>query len=149
MTVQVDVTTDDAKVQAALKELARKTSDVRPALREIGSSLEASTQQRFLDEVSPEGEDWQEHAESTQERRGAGAEKLQLDRHLFDDIGSKVSGATLNVGVNRIYGRIQHLGGFAGRGRKVEIPARPYLGVSADDEREIHSIFADHLRGGA
>jgi len=31
------------------------------------------------------------------------------------------------VGTNSVYGRIHELGGYAGRGRRVLIPARPYL----------------------
>jgi len=148
--IQLDVKTRGlGPIQKELQRLADKTGDLTPALQEIGSSLETSTQQRFIDEVTPEGEAWVDHSDATIEARGSGAEKLRKDGHLLDSLGSQVSGDKAEVGVNRVYGRIQQLGGMAGRGLKVEIPARPYLGVSRDDEREIADIISDHLGAAA
>jgi phage virion morphogenesis protein len=45
------------------------------------------------------------------------------------------------VGTNRVYAAIHQLGGQAGRGRKVTIPARPYLGVSAADRVRILAVL--------
>ncbi|MES8537205.1 phage virion morphogenesis protein, partial [Cutibacterium acnes] len=49
------------------------------------------------------------------------------------------------VGTNRVYARIHQLGGKAGRNRKVTIPARPFLGINADDRQMIGEILNDHL----
>lgn len=137
------------RLSRELDRLRAVTGDVQPALRDIGSALEASTQQRFLDKQSPEGVAWEKHSTVTEEKRGVGADILRLDQHLFDSIGSSASSDKVAVGVNRIYGRIHQLGGQAGRGRKVTILARPYLGISRDDEREIFAIMSDHIEAPA
>jgi len=167
MTVQVNV--EAQKIEGAerlLRRIALRTGDVGPALRSIGSALEASTQQRFLDERGPDGNKWEEHSPVTTalrggasaragkgtrnrkgqfRRRGTGNEILRDRMHLFDSIGSAVNGAELRVGANRIYARIHQLGGQAGPGRKVTIPARPYLGINAQDEQTILQTLRDHL----
>jgi len=45
-------------------------------------------------------------------------------KFFFNKTGGKIEGA---VGTNSTYGRIHELGGYAGRGRSVLIPARPFL----------------------
>jgi len=49
------------------------------------------------------------------------------------------------VGSNLPYARIHQLGGKAGRGRKVTIPARPYLKLIDSDLKIIKDMIADHL----
>jgi phage virion morphogenesis protein len=49
------------------------------------------------------------------------------------------------LGVNKVYAAIHHFGGPAGRGRKVTIPPRPYLGLSEADREEIRAILNDYL----
>lgn len=118
-------------------------------LLEMGGALEAGAQQRFVDQESPEGDAWVGHSAVTQRKRGADADLLRDHNHLFDSLSHELVGnGSVAVGVNRVYGRIQHLGGMAGRGRKVEIPARPFLGVSDDDADELRAIAGEHLEGG-
>lgn len=38
-------------------------------------------------------------------------------------------------------------GGKTGKGHKVDMPARPYLGVSAEDMEEVRETMADFLAG--
>jgi phage gpG-like protein len=59
------------------------------------------------------------------------------------------------VGGHIPYAAIHQFGGMAGRGKKVKIPARPYLAVSRGKEMEfaekdrvrIMDIIREHLRG--
>ena len=44
------------------------------------------------------------------------------------------------VGTNIVYGRIHHFGGTAGRCRRVEIPARPWLTISDDTKKKIANL---------
>ena len=41
------------------------------------------------------------------------------------------------IGSNKVYAAIHQLGGQAGKNKKVEIPARPYLKLTEDDFDEI------------
>ena len=43
------------------------------------------------------------------------------------------------------YAGIHQFGGMAGRNRSTEIPARPYLGLSAEDRDEILDAASDYL----
>lgn len=154
MTVRIEVELHDG-FSHELRALMVRLGSVQAPLDDIGGSLVTSTQQRFEDEEGPDSTPWQRLSDVTLERRGPGAKKLRETGDLYDSIGHMVApgarrggsrGATLYVGANRTYARIQQLGGQAGRGLKVTIPARPYLGVSSDDQREIKAILADHLR---
>jgi phage virion morphogenesis protein len=146
VTVQLNVDMRD-DFGAALRALSQRTRRLDDALESIGGSLLASTQQRFLDEESPTGQGWKEHSEATELKRGSGADILRDHNHLFDSLDDKVDGSQVAVGTNMVYARIQHLGGQAGRGKKVTIPARPYLGVSEADRTEIRDVIQEFLEG--
>lgn len=45
------------------------------------------------------------------------------------------------IGSNLEYAAIHHLGGQAGRNKKVTVPARPYLMLTEDDLKEIINYF--------
>jgi len=146
MTVQLSVDMRDT-ASAGLRALMLRVGDIDTVLDEIGGSLVASTQKRFEDEEDPEGASWADWADSTAARRGDGR-KLYDETNLFDSLDHKVSGSKVHVGVNMIYGRIHQLGGEAGPiTARVVIPARPYLGLSADDKTEVGAIVDDHVRG--
>ena len=51
------------------------------------------------------------------------------------------------VGSNLPYARIHQKGGKTGKGHKVDMPARPYLGVSEEDMDEVRETVADFLAG--
>ncbi|MCZ7599370.1 MAG: phage virion morphogenesis protein [Gammaproteobacteria bacterium] len=53
----------------------------------------------------------------------------------------------VEVGTNLVYGAIHQFGGRAGRGHSVNIDARPYLGLSAEDEDEVVGILRDFVEG--
>lgn len=55
---------------------------------------------------------------------------------------------SIAVGTNRAYARIHQMGGQAGRGRQVTIPARPFLGLNKENRQEIGRIVNDHITEG-
>ena len=82
---------------------------------------------------------------SRQPRRFGDSELRFLESvgNLLGSLTREVEGNTLRVGTNRIYGAIHQFGGQAGRGRKVSIPARPWLGLSRDDITMIREEFEE------
>src|SRR5690606_3182871 len=104
--------------------------------------------------VAPDGTPWVALSDVTvaaKGRKGAGGEARTLrdSGDLYDSITHQVKlGIGVRVGVTRVYGRIHQQGGMAGRGRKVRIPARPYLGVSRQGAEEIALIIGQHLSKG-
>ena len=54
--------------------------------------------------------------------------------------------ADLEIGSNLDYAAIHQLGGQAGKNKKVEIPARPYLKLTDDDFNEILDATKNFLK---
>lgn len=129
--------------------IVRRVAKLDPALDEIGSFLVTETQQRFEGEEDADGRKWVPLSELTLAKRSAKTPKILRERgDLYDSITHAVlSLRGVQVGTNRRYARIHQLGGKAGRGHKVTIPARPYLGISAAGEKEVEQILADHVGG--
>lgn len=138
----------DEVLGAAFARLLRLGRDPRALLDEVGGAMVASTEQRFVTEEDPEGNPWPAlDPDYARRRRGGAAHILRRDLHLFDSLSHRVGTGEVAWGVNRVYARIHQFGGEAGRGGAAEIPARPYLGVSAEDRREIERIVLDHVDG--
>ncbi len=121
---------------------------------EIGSYLESSTQQRFIDEAGPDGKPWKQSLRAKDDE----GQTLRDTGRLFGSITNNATENQVEVGSNVIYARIHQLGGvikpkhkkylsFVKNGarvflKKVTIPARPYLGINDSDERKIEATVA-------
>ena len=165
--IQLQVSVNDREVRQAFTRLMTRVLDRRPALDAIGASLQSSTRHRFETKTDPEGNPWTPLKESTRrqyERIGAqgsllmrtfpsrrGASRGSLSYRLFDSITHKATNDAVAVGSNARFGEfsraaIHQLGGKPGMA-PAAIPARPFLGISADDQREIGLILMRHLGG--
>lgn len=147
MPVHLRVRLDDEGAVAALEGLAARTLRTQPAMDDIGRMLRTSARERIQAAEGPDGAAWPGLSEATRRRRGESAKPLQHRRHLFLSLTWRASASEAVIGSNRRYARIHQMGGEAGRGLKVTIPARPYLGVSDADRGEIRAILLDHLEG--
>lgn len=152
---RLSLTVEDNAVQRALAGLVASALRLRDPLEEVGAALVTSTQQRFEREEDPEGEPWAELAESTKTRRVSktamrGGEHILRDRgHLFNSLTYLATDTQVEVGSNRVYAAIHQLGGTADMAPgPAAVPARPFLGISGEDEREIAEILLDHLQEG-
>jgi len=140
--VKVEVTIDDREVQAAFAELARRGADQAPAMDRIGSALESSTRLRFRsDQASPDGIPWLPSKRAIRQ----GGKTLVDTARLVESITYAFSSRSAEIGTGVIYAGIHQFGGQAGRGRKVTLPERPFLGVSDADEVEIVGILRVYL----
>jgi phage virion morphogenesis protein len=148
VTAALSIQVDDG-VSKALAGLAARVGDLGPALDEIGSSQVAEVQNRFESGKGPDGGAWRPLSAVTLAKRGGSAKMLRDTGALYDSQVHSVSGTGVKVGTNSAIGGIHQFGGQAGRGRKVTIPARPYLGISDAGRKEILAILADHLEAGA
>lgn len=139
-------TLDDVQVQATFQRLIIGGADARPLFTEIGSALEGSTRQRFQDKESPDGIPWIELRPATQAaKRGPGilVERGDLLASVAFEAGPDfvqiIAGPTA-------YAAVHQFGGSEGMAPgAAAIPARPYLGVSDEDETEINEAAADWL----
>jgi phage virion morphogenesis protein len=164
---------DDQKILAALNDLARRASPagLRGVLKAIGEDLEESTKQRFNTGKAPDGSRWLPNARSTYEAlvsgtRGAvgkkgtltkkgsgtvmGKKPLVRDGQLRDSIRYQrlPGGNGVEVGSNRRYAAMQQFGGKKSEFPNLwgDIPARPFLGLSASDKENILDVISRHLK---
>lgn len=132
---------DDRAVRAAMDALAERMSDAETMFAEIGEYLQKSHDDRFQAQEAANGTPWEPLSPRYRARKRRNTDKiLQLDGNLRD-LTYKPSRDSLEFGTARIYGAT-HQFGDEDRG----IPARPFLGLSADDEAEIMEIVQAHLR---
>ncbi|MCF8491361.1 MAG: phage virion morphogenesis protein [Rhodospirillum sp.] len=134
-----------ADIEAAAGRLeALANLDIANLLDEIGGGLVTSTGHRFETGVGPEGVQWEPSLRAI-EQNG----QTLVDRgHLRDSVTHAVNSQSVAIGTNVVYAAIHQFGGEAGRNHATVLPARPFLGISTDDNVEIGDIVADHLREG-
>jgi phage virion morphogenesis protein len=145
------------RLDARLSKLAARALNLRPLMEEIGAAMVSSTQQRFEDGRDPAGREW---TKSLRAKTEGG--KTLVDRgHLGDSVTYEAGADSVEIGTNLVYGAIHQMGGDISakaaaylhfrigdrwaKKKRVTIPARPYLGLSAADETEIGAIVADFL----
>jgi len=155
----------DQKVKRLLARLVEMGSNPMPAMEEIGGMMTSSTRDRFKESKAPDGSAWQALTPATliararlNKRAGfsAHAQPLLSTGVLRNSIGFRVGPREVVVGVpmsfasvNLHWSHIHHFGGQAGRGRKVTIPARPFLGLSSEDRAAITAILRARISGAA
>lgn len=140
---------DMSALTKAVEGLAGRM-DLQPLAEKIGEALVSSTQDHFRDAEAPDGTAWPVSQRAAKE----GGKTLQKTGDLKNSITSEASPTMVVVGVdrskmgsNKEYARIHQFGGKAGRGRKVTIPKRSYLGISKENLKEIRAMMREYLRG--
>ena len=130
-------------LDTALGKAAKALHGRRKALlAEVGEAMVSSTMQRFIEGVGPDGTPW-----TPSQRALAQNGKTLVDKaHLQNSISAAVTSDAVFWGSNLPYAQIHQKGGKAGRGKKVTLPARPYLGLNNDDREEIAAIVSDFAK---
>jgi phage virion morphogenesis protein len=154
-------------VKKILSNAALSGADCAKLLGGIGVEMEAQTQERFDTQKSPDGESWKALAQKTMNYYGSkgllGARSILVGEGMLrNSITSEVKGGGWSVltGATMEYAAVHQFGAeikpksakalfVPGYGmlQKVTIPARPYLGVSADDAKVIENTVAVFLAG--
>lgn len=133
--------------------------DVRGILRSMAEGLRTSTVERFTEEKAPDGTPWKPSIRAREEN----GKTLTKTAQLKTSIRSEVSGQGLAVGTNDIRAATHQFGDsrtirarnkryltfkIGGQWRRavsvnVDIPARPFLGISKEDEQDIKDILEE------
>lgn len=137
--VAIQVKVEDGEIKALLGRLSQRTKDLTPVMRTIGQIIRSSVIKNFEEGGRPKK--WQ----PSQRALMAGGLTLVDSGRLKNSINAKASSDRVEIGTNVIYGAIHQLGGKAGRGKKVSIPARPFLAVQTEDWTEIKKAITDHI----
>lgn len=131
------------EVNARLGTLSRELADMQPTLEEIGNELANITDESFENQKSPWGEAWTPNSQATLDeyvrKKGKGKSAkakaaLAADKLILIDSGQLRTSITheatkdsVTLTAGKVYARIHQLGGEAGRGKSVTLPARPYM----------------------
>ena len=110
-----------------LNKLANAAQDRTPLIRSIAGTMESAVLQNFDVGGRPK---WL----GLKYRQGT---PLVDTENLMNSITSYYDNNVAEVGTNEPYAAIHQFGGKAGRGRKVDIPARPFLVLTPQDEDDI------------
>lgn len=165
----IEIRIDDSSLKSALQSLAARLSDMRPALRSAAAVLRDEAMQSFDDQRSPEGMRWPRLKAASiiaraRRRAPKGYAKNRArtlarfaDAKALLDTGQlrnslrvqRVTNSEAVMGTRLPYAAVHQFGGKAGRGRKVMIPARPFLGLSERGQSDILGILRRHLEAGA
>ena len=147
----------ESPIMAVMTKLAG--FDKSAMFDEIGSELVTSTQLRFHDQHDVEGNPWKQSWRAKMQ----GGQTLRDTGRLMNSMTHNVLPNGVEVGTNVDYAHVLHFGAdimpkvaqyltfnVGGQWRKVKqvnIPARPFLGINADDERMILDIIEEHILG--
>ena len=70
---------------------------------------------------------------------------LTVTARLRRSISYAAGTREISIGTNVIYAAIHHFGGPAGRGKKVNIPARPYLMFQDEDIKYLERTLVEYI----
>lgn len=151
----------DGDVRRLMKKLNHlENIDVRGASLTLAEALRTSTRERFKEQKNPEGKPWAKSIRAINE----GGTTLTDSSRLKNSIKSTVASSGFAVGTNTIYARTHQFGDekrvikaktskglrfkVDGEWKKVDqvtvdIPERPFLGISEEDMREIKGTLED------
>lgn len=152
----------DGDIKKLTKHLSKLADIDKTGINQaIAETIRASTRQRFKKQQSPEGKSWKPSKRALE----TGGVTLSDKARLRNSIRSRADDDTAEVGTNVVYGARHQFGDkrpmlikaksskglrFRAGGRwvntksvKVQLPARPFLGINQDDMDEIKNILEE------
>ena len=154
--ITIDHNFDDAA--RIFNDLLAFGQDPDEFMYEVGGRMADSTRLRFVDQAGPNGESWPQSIRA----RETGGRTLFQSGALEDGISHNLTADGVEWGSNQVYAAIHQFGGtitpkngeylkfkIGNRyvsAKRVDIPARPFLGISPEDELTIEELFADYTR---
>ena len=144
----IEIKIDNKDVERKLLELAQKGENLRPLMKNIAGIFASATEENFKNEGRPDK--WTELSEATKKQRTKQkkwpGQILQVSGQLASSISTQYDDESAVIGSNLDYAAIHQLGGQAGKNKKVEVPARPYLKLTDDDFNEILDATKNFLK---
>jgi phage gpG-like protein len=167
----------DTEAREAIGHMLGLLQNPTPALDDIGEYLIVATKGRFATGTAPSGEKWKPNTALTLSRKKDTRPLHGESGRLGQEILKFVDQAEVEIGSNLIYAGVQQFGAKMGefgrysqlsrRDRYEEgdwrrkagtvkgfpipwgdIPARPFIGLSADDAKNLLDIIQEHLESG-
>ena len=144
----IEIKIDNNDVERKLLELAQKSENLRPLMKNIAGIFASATEENFKNEGRPDK--WTELSEATKTQRTKQkkwpGQILQVSGQLASSISTQYDDESAVIESNLDYAAIHQLGSQVGKNKKVEIPARPYLKLTDDDFNEILDATEHYLK---
>ena len=148
MSEPIEIKLDNKEIESRLLDLAKRSENLRPLMKNIAGVFAYSTEENFKEEGRPDK--WADLAESTKKQRTKTGhypgQILQVSGQLASSISTSYDNDSAVIGSNLDYAAIHQLGGQAGKNQSVTIPARPYLQLTQDDFEEIIQETEKYLK---
>lgn len=130
---------DTKSLEAKLEKMSRVNTSA--LLESLAEEVEDQTRERFDTKRGPDSP-WPEWSETYKiSRPGSGGSLLQKEGGLLNSITHNLNGDEVEVGSNLIYAATHQYGDE----EKRKIPARPYLGITPENEADLAQIAEDFL----
>ena len=144
----IEIKIDNQEVERRLQEIAKKSSNLRPLMKNIAGIFASVTEDNFAKEGRPDK--WIDLSEVTKKQRKKigkyPGQILQVSGQLASSVNTYYDNDSAVIGSNLEYAAIHQLGGQAGRNKKVTIHARPYLKLTDDDLEEVLIATEQYLK---
>ena len=154
---EVRITLDSGLTQTQLDRAADRLTNLAPMFGAIGEYFLGRTRERFDSETAPDNTKWAQLAQSTikskqrrqtsgktrnggsRARTNAAPNAILKDTFLLrDTINYRVTPFSVAIGTPQKYGVFLQYG-------TARMPARPFLGVNAEDLVEVENIAIDAI----
>lgn len=147
----IKVSLDKAVADATLKRLEAGVRNALPLFTEVGSALEASTRDRLgRTKTAPDGTPWLDLSPAWAARkkeRGFSGGILTMRGDLLNSVAFEAAADHVDIIAGPTeYAALHQYGGTPDMAPgPAAVPARPFLGVSAEDAQEIDEATRDWL----
>lgn len=148
MTEPIEIKLDNKDVESKLLDLAKRSENLRPLMKNIAGIFAYSTEENFKEEGRPDK--WVDLSETTKKQRQKigkyPGQIMQVSGQLASSVSTAYDNDSAVIGSNLAYAAIHQLGGQAGKNKKTTIPARPYLKLTDDNFEEIICEVEKYLK---
>lgn len=149
----ISIQYDDREILAALEQLIQNGTNLAPAFQDIGEYLVVSTRERFERGEAPDGTPWAANSPTTLARKRSTKPGIGETRQLSTRIHAQSNRDGVSVGSPMEQAGTFQLGARKGQYGNSKrgpvpwgnIPARPFIGMSKDDEQQVLAIVQEYL----
>ena len=144
----VEIVIKDDQISAALDRIAAALTDPLPLMQELGDYLVDSTKKRFPTGTAPDGSVWAPKSPVTLARYpGSSAPLIGESKSLSQNISANAFSDRVEWGSPMVYAAMQQFGGTKAAFPHLwgDIPARPFVGLSAEDQTSVLDIIGDYV----
>ncbi len=148
----MEIRIEKDEITPALNRLLKASNNLSPVFRDIANSMLDSTKQRFGKGVAPDGTKWAKNSAVTIKKKGSNRPLID-SKDLANTISIASNDKEAEIYSSKIYAGVQQFGAKKGQytkpGKRTtpwgDIPARPFLGISTEDENKITTMLRIHL----